>query len=550
MRWTRLSIIAIVSFLIVVSSAFFKKSIALSLCSIFIFNSVTCQAYLGDTSRANAALPANNSSNNNEVEQSLPNMLEKQEVADICLFGICAPVDLPSPVEDIIEGGLNDAAQDQLRPLFADEIPISGSDHEFYDSVAELPGRAFTPQLLPLSALSPDSPIPPGDYEIPAHFYCTKIYSFDGQGNRFPLARLDGQMSDVLSALYTRASYDSSVSTNDIQMLSWAIQTGMSYNELPDSQQALVDQLIPDYRDRMESSFVDRLTGIVDNVSRISGNRLPGVNEILDDLGPVGDAAGSLLQAREQILQTNYSYQTLAQEFAPQQDAFLEGGTEETPWSRTRENVYMRFMAPYGAMDDGTVQVRILGDSSNSPSSPSSSNQLTSDQSSTLVASLPIYDDTPNSLMVGDLTQDITQSVGVPEAGGAQAITASLPPRDSLPGDDAMVREVLSYFCPSATLPEQLNDELRALASRMLSEAWLATDRIDYVPRPQDFLTLLRDPGTIRSLVNWLMSLAGKTIWRWLSPSSQGPYAGTIPPTIAYHYCPLIGVEIQTGQGN
>ncbi|MCA1994649.1 MAG: hypothetical protein LDL41_21780 [Coleofasciculus sp. S288] len=422
MRWTRLSIIAVASFLVTTGGAVFKKSIALSLCSILTFNSLTCQANFGDASRVNAAAPPNS----NEVEQSLSDVPEGQEVADICLFGACVPVDLPGPIDDVIEGGLNNAVKREMRSLLADEIPISGSEHEFYKNVANLPGGAFTPQLLPLNSLSPDTPIPPGDYEIPAHFYCTKIYSFDGRGNRFPLARLDGRMSDVLSALYARASYDSSVSINDVQTLSWAIQSGMSYGELPDSQRALIDRLIPEYRDRMEKSFVDKLTGIVDNVSRISGNRLPGVNQILNDLGPVGDVASTLLRAREQVLRTNYGYQALAQEFAPQKDVFLDGGTEETPWSQVRENVYMRFIAPDGALDDGTVQVRIVGNSSS---------QLDPEHPSIMVASLSPYEgiasNTTSDVTAENLTQDITQSVGVPEASGSQAITASLPPAKS-----------------------------------------------------------------------------------------------------------------------
>jgi hypothetical protein len=448
MRWTRLTLITVIGCTIGITSAFLKKSVALSLCSILTFNSVTCPAYWGDTSRANAAVPIRH----DEIEQALTDRSEEQEVADICLFGICAPVNLPDPIEDVIEGGLNEAAEDQLRSLFAEEIPIRGSNHEFYDSVAALPGEVFEPQLLPLNALSPDMPIPPGDYEIPAHFYCTKIYSFDGRGNRFALARLDGRMSDVLSALYTRASYDLDVSTNDVQMLSWAIQTGMAYNELSDSQRALVDQLIPNYRNKMESSLVDRLTGIANDVSRISGNRLPGVNQILDDLGPVGDIAGSLLQGREQILQSNYSYQALAQEFAPQEDTLLEGGTEETPWSRTRENVYMRFIAPNGAMDDGIVQVRILA---NRVSMLSSKDR---DPSSTTF-----------DLVAKDLTQDITQSVGIPEASGAQAITASLPPKSSDP------RYNLELACSNS-------DNSAGLSNVELFETSLAVSNKDAIP--------------------------------------------------------------------
>ncbi|GCL56846.1 hypothetical protein NIES3806_42150 [Microcystis aeruginosa NIES-3806] len=49
-------------------------------------------------------------------------------------------------------------------------------------------------------------------------------------------------MSQALSALYKRASL-SEVPVQDIQKLSWSIQTGVSYHKLPESSQILVDQL-------------------------------------------------------------------------------------------------------------------------------------------------------------------------------------------------------------------------------------------------------------------------------------------------------------------
>ncbi len=180
MRWlwrSRLPIIALVSFLAVAGGAFFKKSIALSLCDILSFNSLACNAHWSDSSRANAASPPSI----NEVKQPSDNVLQEQKVADTCLFGICAPVKLPKPVENVIQGGLDNAVKDKLRSLLADEIPISGSDHKFYPSVATLPGKPFAPQTLYLTDLSPDTQIPAGDYEIPVHFYCTGIYSFNGR---------------------------------------------------------------------------------------------------------------------------------------------------------------------------------------------------------------------------------------------------------------------------------------------------------------------------------------------------------------------------------
>lgn len=370
-----------------------------------------------------------------EIEQEeISNISEIQEIADICLFGICVPIDLPKPIEDAVEGVLSNVAKNQLRSLFAEQIPITGSEHKFYDSVATLPGEAFAPQSLPLSSLPLDTLIPPGDYEIPAHFYCTKIYSFDGRGNRFTLAQLSGRMSDVLAALYNRASRSSEVKTQDIQQLSWAIQSGISYNDLPTSQKALVDQLIPDYRDRMQASLIDQLTEITNQVSRLSGNRLPGVNQILNDLGLVGDMIDSLLQARQQILQTSYSSQALAAEFAPQRDVFLPGGIETTPWSRTQENIYMRFIAPDGALDDGTIQVRIIGDEYTE-----FENKYSEIDGSYFLAQATIPIPIPNPVIQagiitgGILLNIIVQSVGVPEASTSQAITATVEESSTLP---------------------------------------------------------------------------------------------------------------------
>jgi hypothetical protein len=388
------------------------------------------EPFLDDSSRNNNAT---SSLNNNRVNQILPDASGGQAVADLCLFGICAPVNLPSPLENVIEGAINSAVKNQLRSLFTEQIPISGSEHEFYDSVATLPGEAFAPQFLPLSSLPPDTLIPPGDYEIPAHFYCTKIYSFDGRGNRFALARLSGRMSDVLSALYDRASRNPEITTNDVQGLSWAIQTGISYNDLSTSQKALVDQLIPDYRDRMRASLIDQLTETTNRVSRLSGNRLPGVNQILNDLGSVGDVINSLLQARQQILQTSYSSQALAEEFAPQRDVFLQGGVEATPWSVVEENVYLRFIAPDGALNDGIVQVRIIGDKYTEVD-----NEYTEIDGSYLLAQATIPLPRPRPLhpgiiVAGILIEIIVRSVGVPEASGHQAITATVEESSRLP---------------------------------------------------------------------------------------------------------------------
>jgi hypothetical protein len=380
-----------VSFVAVLNSSFLKKSIALILSSIFSLNSLTASGYLGENDRVNAATPPRME----RIQQPSDRVSPVPKVADVCIFGICAPVNLPKPVEGIVNPLLDNVVKDKIRSLLADEIPINGSKHNFYKNLSTLPGNTFKPSTLYLTALSPNRQIPAGDYQIPVHFYCTGIYTFNGRGNRFALAQLNGRMADVLSALYTRASYQKQIPISDIQSLAWSIQSGIAYNELSPGHKLLVTQLIPEYRDRMERGFIERLEGISGQVSQLSGGRIPNLHGILNQLGPVGDIAQTALRARQEILRTNFKAQALAERFSPQRDFFLEGGTNKTPWSQVQNSVYMRFIAPSGAMRDGVVDVRV-----------------------------------PNGRSVSSRTllAEITKSVGVSEGSGGQGIQATVIP--------------------------------------------------------------------------------------------------------------------------
>jgi hypothetical protein len=388
---SRLLIIAIVSFLAAINSSFIKKTIALLLSSIFGFNSIAVFPQLGDSDRVNAAMPTSIDRMKEPSNQVSP----IPKVADVCVFGICAPVKLPEPVEGLVTPLLDNVVKDKIRSLLADEIPINGSKHNFYKNLSTLPGQTFNPSTLYLTAISPNRQIPAGDYQIPVHFYCTGVYTFNGRGNRFALAQLNGRMADVLSALYNRASYQKQIPISDIQSLAWSIQSGMAYNELSPGHKLLVTQLIPEYRDRMERGFIERLDGISSQVSRLSGGKIPDLNRILNQLGTVGEIAQTALRARQEILRTNFKAQALAETFSPNRDFFLNGGTDKTPWSQVQNNVYMRFIAPSGAMRDGVVDVRVPNGGSVS--------------SKTLLA-------------------EITKSVGVSEGSGGQGIQATVTP--------------------------------------------------------------------------------------------------------------------------
>ncbi|MCL1493999.1 MAG: hypothetical protein M1G31_25130 [Pseudanabaena sp. Salubria-1] len=314
----------------------------------------------------------------------------------ICIAGFCVNTpNIPDIIKAPIEQGINSAIKDQLRSFLSGEIPITGTEHKLYPSTFELPGDRFAPNTLYLSALQPSQVIPSGDYEIPVHFYCTKVYTLNGAGNRFRLAKLEGRLSNALSNLYQRASLNN-VPIQDVQVLSWSIQSGVPYDNLSRESKNLVDRLIPDYRQELNGSFTDQTIQFWNTLAAITP--LPSLDETLNQLGDVGSFARTLFRAREEIIRSNFNYQNLANNFVLRQDFNLPGGVESTPWSQINDRVYLRFIAPSGALKDGVAQVRIVGNSQNT---------------------------TP--ITSGTLLNDISQSVGIPEQNG-QAITATVNP--------------------------------------------------------------------------------------------------------------------------
>lgn len=257
-----------------------------------------------------------------------------------CVLGFC-------PLTEILEG--------QLRSLLSKEIPIQATNnHKVYPIVKRLPGEPFEPAAY--NILNKNEKLPPGDYEFEAYFPCVRIYSFTGSGNQYVLAKLKGKMADVLAATHKRAG-QAGTPVKQVQELSWSIQAGVPYRELPEQHQALVDTLIPEYRQKMKADFMDTFIKRYDALSKVAN--LPSRDEILNKLGLVGELARDLMRARQQILNTSLAYRSLENEFAPRQNVASTGSLEETPWSVVQKGIYMRFLAPQGALHEGVVQVRI-----------------------------------------------------------------------------------------------------------------------------------------------------------------------------------------------
>jgi hypothetical protein len=360
----------------------------------------------------------------NSSNKNLLNVTPDRDKVSICIAGFCVNTpNIPNIIKAPIEQGINSAIRDQLRSFLSSEIPITGTEHKLYPSTPELPGGRFAPNTLYLSALQSSQYIPSGDYEIPVHFYCTKVYTLNGAGNRFRLARLEGRLSNALSNLYQRASLNN-VPIQDVQVLSWSIQSGVPYDNLSNESKRLVDRLIPDYRQELNGSFTDQTIRFWNTLAAVTP--LPSLDETLNQLGDVGNFTRSLFRAREEIIRSNFNYRNLANNFVLQQDFNLPGGVESTSWSQINDRVYLRFIAPSGALRDGVAQVRILDISQTKALDKNdlAENDLVNKDT---VSSIPNLSRETLGVPAGDLLIGITQSVGIPEQNG-QAITASVTP--------------------------------------------------------------------------------------------------------------------------
>jgi hypothetical protein len=78
------------------------------------------------------------------------------------------------------------------------------------------------------------------------------------RGLVYRLAPLEGKRAAVLIALKSRAPA-AHVSFQALQQLTWQIQGGLSYSEMPASRQQLIDQLVPEYKGNIRENFVTSL---------------------------------------------------------------------------------------------------------------------------------------------------------------------------------------------------------------------------------------------------------------------------------------------------
>ena len=292
---------------------------------------------------------------------------------------------LPSSPTDLFEFVL----EYSLKQKIGNTLPLNLNANAAFPTVenAQLPGGAFQGKALPTSAGNLRTALAPGDYVVPVMAYCTQ-YSVHraGEGTAYKLAPVQGTQGEAIATLLWRGTL-AGKRPQDLQATNWTIQSGITYGSMPKPYQALIDQLIPDYRDKLKGNMLDIVQTTYRDVTTDPRRFLqmyikekynttvplmilpkiavpaPPIEVVLAKMGPAGQM---VLDARRQstIFLTSYTTKELGEQtlFQGQGEQLPPEPAGEGPWTvRVPGQAYMRFIVKSGNMHgDNLMQIRIL----------------------------------------------------------------------------------------------------------------------------------------------------------------------------------------------
>jgi len=263
-----------------------------------------------------------------------------------------------------ILGGVDQkVAEGAMSHLLNEQLPLKLDATEVYPTVDMLPGGPFAPRPLTLTAADLDKPLPPGDYTISMLAFCTE-YSVHrpGAGIAYRLGPLQGKAADAVGALLWRGTLEKNKPPQQLQAVSWAIQSGLRYSQMPKTYQALIDEVIPDHRNELNGDFMQSMEDAYQGYAK--GTKLPPLDQMFAKMGKPGELALSARKQRDALLRQNTTDQIKEQTlFAGQESGVYKPvRAEEGPWTERISGVaYVRFKIAGGNLATNNVmEIRIL----------------------------------------------------------------------------------------------------------------------------------------------------------------------------------------------
>src|SRR5580700_9956471 len=232
---------------------------------------------------------------------------------DAAVAQISLPFKLPTDANTLLKELQPDALKQKatelaIRNVLDDQLPLRLDATTIYPTVAVLPGGPFKPTPLHLSAADMDSPLPPGDYTMQTLAFCME-YSVHqpGMGTAYVLAPLQGKAADAIGTLLWRGTIQMNKDRQQLQAVSWAIQSGLTYSQMPKAYQAVIDAVIPEYKGEISGNFVQQVQQTYQTAAK--GTHLPPLEQLLGNLGQPGQLALSAMKQQQVLLRKDTSDQ-------------------------------------------------------------------------------------------------------------------------------------------------------------------------------------------------------------------------------------------------
>jgi hypothetical protein len=279
-----------------------------------------------------------------------------------------------NPVTSLEDAAKEKAEETAIETLLNDQLPLTLNAKDVYPTVKTLPGAPFNPKPLQLTADHLDQPIPPGDYTVNMLDFCSQ-YSIHrpGQGVAYVLGPLQGKAADAIGYLIWRGTVQYNIAAPTLQTVSWAIQSGLTYQQMPQSYQQIIDQVIPDYKSEITGDFMQNLQN--EYAANAKTLNLPPLDTLLAKMGPPGQLALDAEKERAILLQTGTSDQLKDQTLYQGQESgvYTPVKAEDGPWTeRVPNQVYMKLLIQGGNMNtNNVVQIRVMPTASSTNGAPS-----------------------------------------------------------------------------------------------------------------------------------------------------------------------------------
>ncbi len=292
--------------------------------------------------------------------------MNKKLLLVICLSLLSSCSQLPTSrgeAKDLVLQKLSSG----LEKILVQENPIDPPERSTYPLAQMLPGNFFEPRKTIRSVFTYDSKgqfvLSPGDYVFPVMTYCMNSLASSPAGHIYSLSQLVGKRSKIIRELNLLGP--AKYFADEIQMVSWGILNGLSYEELGKLGQEMVETVIPHYETELKESIITQIERKWNQASSLSGGILPSFNESTEtfeeSLGEIGKRIKAMREYRDRLREVGYDYAQLSEMVDTATGSGVRG---DTPWSKVSNNVYARFVTEGSFGEIGYIQVRVLSASS------------------------------------------------------------------------------------------------------------------------------------------------------------------------------------------